>query len=157
MSSEIGYENQQSSSGSRAPWKIYTSSNVDPASWKAGGTTSYSSSPSSSMNAVSFGFVATAILIALFLIMAILEHLFRPTATAAATTPSNDQSNNTESGSKLRVHQQNETTSYGGGVSVLMPGEKYPTCIAKLAPLPSPTQPLRCPSNYINQHAFAFS
>lgn len=34
----------------------------------------------SSMNAISFGFVATAILISMFLIMAIFEHLFRPNA-----------------------------------------------------------------------------
>ncbi|RVW75861.1 hypothetical protein CK203_053981 [Vitis vinifera] len=41
------------------------------APWKNFGT---------SMNAISFGFVATAILISMFLIMAIFEHLFRPTA-----------------------------------------------------------------------------
>ncbi|CAN6884430.1 unnamed protein product [Brassica oleracea] len=33
---------------------------------------------STSMNAISFGFVATAILISMFLLMAIFEHLFRP-------------------------------------------------------------------------------
>lgn len=33
-----------------------------------------------SMNAISFGFVATAILISMFLIMAIFEHLLRPRA-----------------------------------------------------------------------------
>ncbi|CAH2038443.1 unnamed protein product, partial [Thlaspi arvense] len=33
---------------------------------------------STSMNAISFGLVATAILISMFLIMAIFEHLFRP-------------------------------------------------------------------------------
>ncbi|KAK1288589.1 hypothetical protein QJS10_CPB19g00185 [Acorus calamus] len=34
----------------------------------------------SSMNAISFGFVATAILISMFVIMAIFEHLLRPRA-----------------------------------------------------------------------------
>ena len=60
------------------PWNIYTSSDPTPsqpgvidreAPWKNFGT---------SMNAIAFGFVATAILISMFLIMAIFEHLFRP-------------------------------------------------------------------------------
>lgn len=61
------------------PWNIYTGSQPNPsqagvdrqAPWKNFGT---------SMNAISFGFVATAILISMFLIMAIFEHLFRPSA-----------------------------------------------------------------------------
>lgn len=60
-------------------WNMYTRSDPNPvqpgvdheAPWKNLGT-------SSSMNAISFGFVATAILISMFLIMAIFEHLFRP-------------------------------------------------------------------------------
>ncbi|KAK9750155.1 hypothetical protein RND81_02G177300 [Saponaria officinalis] len=68
---------------SSQPWNFYPSSDFVEASpprpedqvgqghWKNFGETS--------MNAVSFGFVATAILISMFLIMAILEHLFRPT------------------------------------------------------------------------------
>lgn len=61
------------------PWNIYTSTDSSPAQaagvdsetpWKSFGT---------SMNAISFGFVATAILISMFLIMAIFEHIFRPT------------------------------------------------------------------------------
>ena len=59
------------------PWNIYTSSDPSPSQtvvdketpWKSFGT---------SMNAISFGFVATAILISMFLIMAIFEHFFRP-------------------------------------------------------------------------------
>lgn len=61
------------------PWNIYTGSQPNPsqagvdrqAPWRNFGT---------SMNAISFGFVATAILISMFLIMAIFEHLFRPNA-----------------------------------------------------------------------------
>jgi len=61
------------------PWNIYPSSNPGPsqtgvdeeAPWKSLGT---------SMSAISFGFVATAILISMFLIMAIFEHLFKPTS-----------------------------------------------------------------------------
>jgi hypothetical protein len=69
--SELGSERSK-------PWNIYTSSDPAPsqtgeidreAPWKSFGT---------SMNAISFGFVATAILISMFLIMAIFEHLFRP-------------------------------------------------------------------------------
>lgn len=61
-------------------WNIYTASNPGPSHsqtgvdeegpWKSFGT---------SMSAISFGFVATAILISMFLIMAIFEHLFKPT------------------------------------------------------------------------------
>lgn len=58
-------------------WNIYTGSDPSPSQpvvdketpWKNFGT---------SMNAISFGFVATAVLISMFLIMAIFEHLFRP-------------------------------------------------------------------------------
>lgn len=70
--------NDISSERSKQPWDIYTSSDPTPAQtgvdrdqapWKSFGT---------SMNAISFGFVATAILISMFLIMAIFEHLFKP-------------------------------------------------------------------------------
>lgn len=66
--------------GRAKPWNLYSSSsNPSPSQtdvdkegpWKSLG---------SSMNAISFGFVATAILISMFLIMAIFEHLFRPNA-----------------------------------------------------------------------------
>ncbi|KAF2556032.1 hypothetical protein F2Q68_00013207 [Brassica cretica] len=40
-----------------------------------------------SVNAVSFGFVATAILISMFLVMAILERLIRTTTTTTTTNP----------------------------------------------------------------------
>lgn len=60
-------------------WNIYTSLDPSPsqaavdreaqAPWKGFGA---------SVDAISFGFVATAILVSLFLIMAIFEHLFRP-------------------------------------------------------------------------------
>lgn len=61
------------------PWNIYPASNPGPsqtgvdeeAPWKSLGT---------SMSAISFGFVATAILISMFLIMAIFEHLFKPSS-----------------------------------------------------------------------------
>lgn len=50
-------------------WSIYSSRDGESEGpWRS----------STSMNAISFGFVATAILISMFLIMAIFEHLFRP-------------------------------------------------------------------------------
>lgn len=83
------------------PWNFYTSSNpshsqpeIDrEAPWKNFGT---------SMNAISFGFVATAILVSMFLIMAIFEHLFR--RTASFSSPQDMNSRSLESGSihKLR-------------------------------------------------------
>lgn len=48
------------------------------------------------MNAISFGFVATAILISMFLIMAIFEHLFRPTSPLSS---SSDEVTNNSAGS----------------------------------------------------------
>lgn len=69
--SEVGSERSN-------PWNnIHTSSEPSPSQtqvnregqWKNFGT---------SMDAISFGFVATAILISMFLIMAIFEHLFKP-------------------------------------------------------------------------------
>lgn len=49
-------------------WSIYSSRDGESEGpWRS----------STSMNAISFGFVATAILISMFLIMAIFEHLFR--------------------------------------------------------------------------------
>lgn len=59
-------------------WGINSISNLSPSqpdqkegSWKSFNT---------SMSAISFGFVATAILISMFIIMAIFEHLFKPSA-----------------------------------------------------------------------------
>ncbi|KAM7250087.1 hypothetical protein ACFE04_021970 [Oxalis oulophora] len=116
------------------PWNIYTSSDSSSSSqaalnhdrpWRSFGT---------SMNAISFGFVATAILISMFLIMAIFEHLFRPTS---YSSPEEATSRANESGSaKLRNLQQTGAMSYASDYSVLMPGQQYPTYIAQPAPLP---------------------
>lgn len=57
-------------------WNIYTTaSNSNPT-----GVDDWKSSFGTSMSAISFGFVATAILISMFLIMAIFEHLFKPSS-----------------------------------------------------------------------------
>ncbi|KAL3843664.1 hypothetical protein ACJIZ3_001067 [Penstemon smallii] len=108
-------------------WDIYSTSNPSPdvtkvSPWKSFGT---------SMSAISFGFVATAILISMFLIMAIFEHLFRP------TTSNDDSSTGMESRQmqKLRNPEIVQTT-YSSDFTVVMPGQQCPTFIALPAPLP---------------------
>ncbi|XP_038906348.1 uncharacterized protein LOC120092185 isoform X2 [Benincasa hispida] len=71
--SEIGYERSKS-------WNIYTTPDQSPSSQTGIGQEAPWKNFGSSMNAISFGFVATAILISMFLVMAIFEHLFRPTS-----------------------------------------------------------------------------
>ncbi|KAL5566419.1 hypothetical protein UlMin_030533 [Ulmus minor] len=119
------------------PWSIYTSSDPTPAQtgvvdrqapWKSFGT---------SMNAISFGFVATAILISMFLIMAIFEHLFKPTSSFSSPEDMNNES--LESGNFQKLgNPRTVSASYASDFSVLMPGQKYPTYIAQPAPLPLP-------------------
>ncbi|CAH9089215.1 unnamed protein product [Cuscuta europaea] len=87
----------------------------------------------SSVNAVSLGFVATAILILMFLVMAIFERLLRG---RSSTSPS-DASNHISIQSKLGFPSP-EMTVYARGVSVLMPGEDVPTFIAHPVPPPLP-------------------
>ncbi|PIN02799.1 hypothetical protein CDL12_24683 [Handroanthus impetiginosus] len=118
--------------GGRAKaWNIYSSSSSNGSAdvnhpWKSFGT---------SMDAISFGFVATAILISMFLIMAIFEHLFRPNAS------SHDDSGGMESRQlrKLGNPDTVQTSSYASDFSVVMPGQQYPTFIAQPAPLKLPS------------------
>ncbi|XP_019193691.1 PREDICTED: uncharacterized protein LOC109187807 [Ipomoea nil] len=93
-----------------------------------------------SVNAVSFGFVATAILISMFLVMAIFERLLRPRSSTSAAAGGN--ASNLEA--HIRVQRKldypsPEMTVYARGVSVLMPGEEVPTFIAH--PVPPPCNP----------------
>ncbi|CAA0810915.1 Unknown protein [Striga hermonthica] len=103
--------------GRSKPWNIYSSSNPGPTeadyvskegSWKSFG---------SSINAISFGFVATAILISMFLIMAIFEHLFRPNEAPL------EESSGMESRQMHKLGTPEITqTSYASDFSVVMPG-----------------------------------
>ncbi|KAG2637749.1 uncharacterized protein LOC120661698 [Panicum virgatum] len=115
----------------------------------------------SGVSAVSFGFVATAILVSMFLAMAILEHFLRPPAHAAAppargilrrllgrgggrgVVPGADL----EAARKLEVHAPLEIPVYPKGVSVLMPGQDVPTFIAHPAPAPCPPERIQWPSH----------
>ncbi|XP_013700982.1 uncharacterized protein LOC106404877 [Brassica napus] len=98
-----------------------------------------------SVNAVSFGFVATAILISMFLLMAIFEKLIR------TTTNPDSSSGRILLGIDSRVgfsgsaasklgYQSPKMTVYANGVSVLMPGDNIPTFIAHPVPVPHPSQ-----------------
>ncbi|KAI5657008.1 hypothetical protein M9H77_25801 [Catharanthus roseus] len=103
-----------------------------------------------SVNAVSFGFVATAILISMFLVMAIFERFLRPTS--PALTPSGGGRNrhsDIESqigfAGKFRHQQSPKASVNAKEVSVLMPGENVPTFIAHPAPVPCPPERMKWP------------
>lgn len=68
------------SNGGSKPWNIYSRSSPSPSQTDANREGSQKN-VGTSMSAISFGFVATAILVSMFLIMAIFEHLFKPNAT----------------------------------------------------------------------------
>lgn len=107
-----------------------------------------------SVNAVSFGFVATAILISMFLVMAIFERFLRPRS--SHPTAGNGGPNSSDLEAQTRVHGKlinypsPKMTVYARGVSVLMPGEETPTFIAHPAPAPAPA-PAPCPPECISR------
>lgn len=96
----------------------------------------------SSVNAVSFGFVATAILISMFLVMAIFERFLRPNSSAGRRR--HDLDSQIGFNGKLG-HPSPKMTVYANGVSVLMPGDHVPSFIAHPAPIP-------CPSDQTSSH-----
>ncbi|KAF5481224.1 hypothetical protein F2P56_001892 [Juglans regia] len=106
-----------------------------------------------SVNAVSFGLVATAILISMFLVMAIYERFLRARSTSSAERPRTDLE-----AAQMVFHGKLDypspkMTVYEKGVSVLMPGEEMPTFIAHPAPAPRP--PERIPLS-LHQHKPSF-
>ncbi|CAL9210231.1 unnamed protein product, partial [Musa hybrid cultivar] len=114
-------------------------------SWKDMGT---------SMSAISFGLAATAILISMFLVMAIFEHLIKPRASFLRSR------NNAHGSSELhrpqaQIHRSQEKvqnsitvgTQCASDLSVLMPGQRFPTYIAQPAPLPCPREGIIWPSH----------
>ncbi|XP_011028348.1 PREDICTED: uncharacterized protein LOC105128400 [Populus euphratica] len=140
--SELGSERSK-------PWNMYTSSDPAPsqtgvidreAPWKSFGT---------SMNAISFGFVATAILISMFLIMAIFEHLFRPNPSFSTPQEVTDGSSEPRPLHKLG-NPQTVPAAYASDFAVVMPGEQLPTYIAQRAPLPCPREKIYWPNHEQN-------
>lgn len=120
------------------------------------------------VSAVSFGFVATAILVSMFLAMAIFEHFLRPPAHGAGPGHAPPQGffrrlrlrfrggggergaapgAVLEAARKLDGHAPLEIPVYPKGVSVLMPGQDMPTFIAHPAPAPCPPERIRWPSH----------
>ncbi|CAN0914939.1 hypothetical protein LINGRAHAP2_LOCUS28836 [Linum grandiflorum] len=101
-----------------------------------------------SVDAVSFGFVATAILISMFLVMAIFERFLRPRSSLNSSSSSSASSSSRPVASadleaqfgfngKL-TYPSPKMTVYSKGVSVLMPGENVPTYLAHPALIPCP-------------------
>ncbi|OMO76516.1 hypothetical protein CCACVL1_15615 [Corchorus capsularis] len=99
-----------------------------------------------SVNAVSFGFVATAILISMFLVMAIFERFLRPNSSPGGRNHGDLESQLTFNG-KLG-HPSPKMTIYTSGVSVLMPGDEIPTFIAHPAPVPCLPEHRSLPHNH---------
>ncbi|XP_047062625.1 uncharacterized protein LOC124670161 [Lolium rigidum] len=153
-----------------------------PAAWPGAGTAAATQDEmrwrqlDSGVSAVSFGFVATAILVSMFLAMAILEHFLRAPARARGMgmgppfAPSPPRGgilfrlrflllrgrrggeaglpgSDLEAASKLDGRASPEMPVYAKGVSVLMPGQDVPTFIAHPAPAPCPPERIQWPSH----------
>lgn len=95
-----------------------------------------------SVNAISFGFVATAILISMFLVMAIFER-FLMTTSPPPLPPSSGAGGRSSAGdvesqmgfNSKHAHSSPKASGNAREVSVLMPGEDIPTFIAQPAPV----------------------
>ncbi|KAI3456286.1 hypothetical protein Pfo_012949 [Paulownia fortunei] len=106
-----------------------------------------------SVNAVSFGFVATAILISMFLVMAIFEKFLR--TTSPALSPSGGRRRHSDIEAQNHIGGLNAKLCYPSPkisvnareVSVLMPGNNVPTFIAHPAPVPCPPERMPWPSH----------
>ncbi|XP_027347785.1 uncharacterized protein LOC113859167 [Abrus precatorius] len=97
-----------------------------------------------SVNAVSFGFVATAILISMFLLLAIFERFLRQRSDEPSVPVQMDLEHQMDIGVKLE-NLSPKMTIYGRGVLVLMPGEQIPTFIALPTPAPCSPEPISLP------------
>ncbi|KAI4296657.1 hypothetical protein L6164_036599 [Bauhinia variegata] len=103
----------------------------------------------SSVNAVSFGFVATAILISMFLVMAIFERFLRPTSPALSPSGGRNRGDiESQVGFNGKLgHPSPKMSVYTSGVSVLMPGDEFPRFIAHPAPAPCCPERISWPSH----------
>ncbi|KAL1560214.1 hypothetical protein AAHA92_10455 [Salvia divinorum] len=105
-----------------------------------------------SVNAVSFGFVATAILISMFLVMAIFEKFLRTTSPPDARRRHSDveaQNQIVAFNAKLRYPSSPKISVNAREVSVVMPGNKIPTFIAHPAPVPCPPERVQWPPHQL--------
>lgn len=104
-----------------------------------------------SVNAVSFGFVATAILISMFLFMAIFERFLRraPSPDGGQSRRLRDFDAQTRLTQKLDSSSDPKVMVAAREIAVLMPGEELPTFVALPAPMPCPPERISWP---IDQH-----
>lgn len=98
-----------------------------------------------SVNAISFGFVATAILISMFLVMAIFERFLRTSSPELGPDGGGGRTTAGGGGSQMGFsskldHLSLKISENAREVSVLMPGENIPTFIAQPAPVPCPSE-----------------
>ncbi|XP_024531465.1 uncharacterized protein LOC112346533 [Selaginella moellendorffii] len=103
-------------------------------------------------SAVSFAFIAIAVLVSMFLVIAIFERILRPRRSLGQLHHPHDldvefsqmSQRPLQWGSSGIVASttigKSPTTSYGKGVSVLMPGHVFPTFIAHPAPIVAETK-----------------
>ncbi|KAG6550859.1 hypothetical protein Mapa_007473 [Marchantia paleacea] len=88
------------------------------------------------LNAVSFGFIATAVLFAMFLVMAIFERILRPHRAARASARDEERAESIpETSADSQKPDITSSSSYSNAVSVLMPGQDYPTYFARPIPI----------------------
>lgn len=104
----------------------------------------------SSVNAVSFGFVATAILISMFLLMAIFERFLRPTSPPSRRRSRRHPPHSQATLTGKSSHPSPKMSLYASWVSVMMPGEEIPTFIAHPAPVPCCPERISWPSHQHN-------
>ncbi|XP_006654431.1 uncharacterized protein LOC102713081 [Oryza brachyantha] len=121
---------------------------------------------STNASAISFGFAATAILISMFLLMAIFEHLIKPSLSSSSSSSSSSRTSAHGDEDGQGHGQSSHSAAAAAAVSpdklfrppdkmevvqaedltVLMPGQRYPTFLAQPAPLlPWPREGVRWP------------
>ncbi|XP_073304350.1 uncharacterized protein [Primulina huaijiensis] len=107
-----------------------------------------------SVNAVSFGFVATAILISMFIVMAIFEKFIRTTS-PEDSPPSGGRRGLSDVEAQSHVRGLNSKVRSNSPkisiqpkvISVVMPGDSVPKFIANPAPVPLPPEHVSWPSH----------
>lgn len=129
---------------------------------------------STNASAISFGFAATAILIAMFLLMAIFEHLIKPGWAASRGSrddgngdgdvhghraqPSHSDRHPRDHGSseKLAPPPKMEAVVAAADLTVVMPGQRYPTFLAQPAPLlfPCTREGVRWPPHHDHRRSY---
>ncbi|KAG8085652.1 hypothetical protein GUJ93_ZPchr0010g8125 [Zizania palustris] len=133
---------------------------------------------STNASAISFGFAATAILVSMFLLMAIFEHLIKPCLSSSRSSHGGDDGHGHGHGHGQGQGQSSHTDSHVSAaadvwphklsrppakmepmqaedLTVLMPGQRYPTFLAQPAPLlPCPREGVQWPPTHGYRHYF---